>query len=84
MPPKAPSLIDEIVALVPPQQGREKPWQDKVPPEVRAELEELKAKFRSGEIKGTKTGMAKAISETLARRNIYTIGTQGVVKWLAS
>lgn len=81
--PKAPSLIDEIVSLVPPQQGREKPWQDKLPGEVRAELEGLKAKFLGGEIKGTKSGMARAISETLKRRGIYTIGPQGVLKWLA-
>ena len=82
MPPKAPSLTDEIVALVPAGQAREKPWQEKVPPEVRDELETLKAKFLSGEIKGTKTGMAKAISGTLARRGIITIGPQGVMKWL--
>lgn len=83
MPPKAPSLIDEIVSLVPAGQAREKPWQDKLPSDVRAELEALKARFVAGEIKGTKSGMAKAISGTLARRGIITIGPQGVLKWLA-
>lgn len=82
--PKAPSLIEEIVALVPTEKGREKPWQDKIDPAVRAELEQLKSDWKAGKVKGTRVGMARAISETLKRRGVYSIGVQGVTKWLTT
>ena len=52
-----PSLLDAIRATRP-QTGRRPSWIDKVPPDQRAQLEELKAAFLAGEIGGEWTPRA--------------------------
>jgi len=57
-------------------------WEDRVPPEHQAAIEEIRSAWRSGQIAGPLARIAKLISEELAKRNIATVGPQGVILWL--
>ena len=57
-------------------------WEDRVPPEHHAAIEEIRSAWRSGQIAGPLARIAKLISEELAKRNIATVGPQGVILWL--
>ena len=57
-------------------------WEDRVPPEHHAAIEEIRSAWRSGQIAGPLACIAKLISDELAARNIATVGPQGVILWL--
>jgi hypothetical protein len=57
-------------------------WEDRVLPEHRAAMDEIRSAWRSGKIAGPLARIAKLISEELAKRNIATVGPQGVISWL--
>lgn len=57
-------------------------WEDRVPPEHHAAIEEIRSAWRSGQIAGPLACIAKLISDELATRNIATVGPQGVILWL--
>ena len=52
-----------------------------MPADLLAELEEVRRQYRSGELRGTKTGTATALAKALQARGI-DIGQKGVEKWL--
>jgi hypothetical protein len=51
---------------------------------VLAELEAIRQEFRDGKLAGTKTGLARTISNELLARGLSNIGPQGVIEWLKS
>jgi hypothetical protein len=77
---KRPPLIDDVLANLP-KKGTV-PWHGKLPPDLMAELQQVKAAFDAGTMgKATKTGLAFAISKSLKARGI-DIGHRGVEAWL--
>ena len=77
---KRPPLMDDVLAHLP-KKGTA-PWYSKLPPDLLAELQQVKAAFEAGTIgKATKTGLAFAISKSLKARGI-DIGHRGVEQWL--
>lgn len=77
-----PSLSDAIRAAIPPVTARGQPWWKKIPAEVLAELEQLRDDWYAGRQPGSKTAVARAISEELTRRKLSDVQRQGVVTWL--
>ena len=74
-----PVLLDDVLANLP--QRTRTSFADVLPPEILAELEEIRSEFRAGRIAATKTGLGKAISKSLATRGINA--HQGTVtRWL--
>jgi hypothetical protein len=79
--PKSTKLLEDVQGLLP-KKGF-KPWHEKVPADLLAELEEVRRQYRSGALGGTKTGTATALSKALQARGI-DIGQRGVEKWLVA
>lgn len=75
------SIADAIRSAVSPV-VRVRPWWQRIPPEVLEELAELKADHHAGRLAGSRTALAKAISDYLTKHEISTIGVQGVTEWL--
>jgi hypothetical protein len=78
---KQPALLDQVRDRLP-KKGQSR-WVTKLDPPLRAELEEIKASFESGQMGSavTKTGLANAISAALLDRGV-AIGPYGVLCWL--
>ena len=74
-----PGLLDDVLTNLP--RRTRQSFADVLPPEILAELEEIRSEFRAGRISATKTGLGKAISKSLATRGINA--HQGTVtRWL--
>jgi hypothetical protein len=63
-----PALLDDVLKNLP-RQSRQS-FADVLPPDLLAEVEEIRSEFRAGRIHATKTGLGKALSATLAARGI--------------
>lgn len=74
-----PVLLDDVLANLP--QRTRTSFADVLPPEILAELEEIRSEFRAGRITATKTGLGKAIAKSLATRGINAHQTT-VTRWL--
>lgn len=72
-------LIDQVRQAMP-KKGQP-PWYTLVSPDLLAELKEVVESFKAGELKGSKTGLAYALSKSLEARGV-TIGVRGVQSWL--
>jgi hypothetical protein len=73
-------LMDDVLANLP-KKGTT-PWHLKLPPDLMAELQQVKAAFEAGAMpKATRTGLAFALSKSLKARGI-DIGHRGVEAWL--
>ena len=81
-PPPSRSLADAIRAAVPPPARRTLCWYERLPPELLAELEEVKREYRAGTLKASKTGLAMTISTQLRLRGLSDVGRQGIEAWL--
>ena len=79
---RAGGLVDDISSRVRQSKPGYKPWNEKLPQDVQAELAEVKRRFRAGEIAATKVGLAKAIGDAIEGRGFLRPGVQAVVAWL--
>jgi len=76
-------LVAAVIDALPRKVHGTPPWYERVAPEHQAELEELKAAWKSGELKVPRNTAARFIAAQLHERGISTVGTQGVNEWLA-
>lgn len=77
------SLVAAVIESLPRKVHGTPPWHERVAHEHQAELEELKAAWKSGELKVPRNTAARFIAAQLRERGIAIIGTQGVNEWLA-
>ena len=77
------SLVAAVIESLPTRVHGNTPWHERVAPEHQAELNELRAAWKSGELKVPRNTAARFISAQLRERGIATVGTQGVNEWLA-
>jgi hypothetical protein len=77
-----PSLGDAIRAAVPPAPVRSKSWWHALPPDVMAELHDVRADWKAGRLPGSKQALATAIRAELSARGLSDIGIQGITSWL--
>jgi hypothetical protein len=76
------SLVAAVIESLPRKVHGTPRWHERVAPEHQAELEELKAAWKSGELKVPRNTAARFIAAQLRERGIANIGTQGVSEWL--
>lgn len=81
MPPKAPSLKDEIIQGIIENKKGPLGWFDKIAPDVQAELVEIRADFRAGKTEGTKTAVSDSIHRVLKARGLITVTRAEVFRW---
>jgi hypothetical protein len=81
MPPKAPSLKDEIIRGITENKKGPRGWFDKIAPEVQAELVEIRADFREGRTEGSKTAVSDSIHRVLKARGLITVTRAEVFRW---
>jgi hypothetical protein len=72
-------LLEDVLTNLP--RRTRQSFSDVLPPEILAELVEIRSEFRAGRISATKTGLAKAIAKTLADRGI-SAHSSTVTRWL--
>lgn len=78
----SPDILTAIRSAIPASPHRVPAWWQKLPPELLQELEHLRAEWYAGRQPGSKSAVAKAISDELVRRGLSDVGRQGVTKWL--
>jgi hypothetical protein len=76
------SLVAAVIESLPTRVHGNTPWYERVAPEHQAELEELRAAWKSGKLKVRRNTAARIIAAHLHERGIATVGTQGVCEWL--
>lgn len=76
-------LLNDVVANLPGKPKRT--WEAAIPPELMAELVEIREQFWSGTLPGnpTRTGLSKAVARSLASRGIQCHSVT-VSRWLES
>ena len=79
-----PSLVSDVLARVKPTESRAG-WWNKMPPDVLAELEQLRAKFHGGELGDiAKTNLARAIVDAVKDRGVEMPKLKQVIVWLGN
>jgi hypothetical protein len=73
------SLADEVVAGL--QKKGPPAWHENIPTSIMTELEAIRADFRGGKMKTTKTTLSRSISKAMKARG-HAVGDHAVVKWL--
>lgn len=76
------TLTDAVLAQAKNNVPVPQTWFTRLPAEVRAELDALKAQWRAGELAIQKRPLARAIIDTMRERGYQTAGLQGVEDWL--
>jgi hypothetical protein len=76
------SIADDVLGRAANYQPGFVAWHCKLPPDVLAELESLRARWANGEIAIQKRALARAIIETCRERGLHVSGVQGVEHWL--
>lgn len=76
------SLLEVVRARIEHKRHGFRPWWERVDQAHAAELEELLAAWRSGELGQHMRPVARAVVAHLREKGIADIGEQGVVAWL--
>ena len=79
---KAPSLSDAVLARARNRKPGFIPWHQRLPDEVRRDLEAIRRSWQSGQTGLTKRAMADAIIAEMRERGFQIPGNQGVERWL--
>lgn len=77
---KAASVVDQIAAKIPKNQGN-RPWWKRLTPQQEEMVDPIREAWRSGRFGQQKATASRAISEWLTEHGIK-IGPQGVLAWL--
>lgn len=73
------SIADEVIAGL--QKKGPPAWHTSIPASIMAELETIRADFRSGKMRTTKTTLSKSISRAMTSRG-HAVGPCAVMTWL--
>lgn len=82
MPPKKPSLTEDIRRGVAPAKKGPASWLSKLTPDVQQELTQVRAEFFAGQIDGTRTALARSIHAALSARGLITVTRSEVMRWI--
>lgn len=77
---KAKGLIAEIKAHIP--SGKALRWTDRIAPEHRATIAEIRRAYQAGELGSGKKPVARGIATYLNKQGISKVGYHGVLNWL--
>jgi hypothetical protein len=75
-------LLDDVRRAVSDARNGPATWYERLAPEHRAELDAIKAEWKSGELGSRKKTLARALAANMRSRGISDVGMQGVIAWL--
>jgi hypothetical protein len=75
-------LLDDVRRAVSDARHGPATWYERLAPEHRAELDAIKAEWKSGDLGSRKKTLARALAENMRSRGISNVGMQGVIAWL--
>lgn len=78
--PKA--LLEEVREALPPIRTGFPPWHQTLPPEAKAEVDEIKRMFLAGQLETKAFTLARILAAKLAERGLANVKPQTVSKWL--
>jgi hypothetical protein len=81
MPPKAPSLKDEIIQGIIENKKGPLGWFGKLPADVQQDILEIRDEHRAGKTEGTKTAVSDSIHRVLKARGLITVTRAEVFRW---
>lgn len=77
------TLIDDVLSRVKVRKPGFSPWYERLPDDLRGELEGLRQRWHAGQISSQKRALAVAIAEVVADRGHTQPGEQAVLAWLS-
>ena len=77
------TLLDDVLSRVKTRRPGFLPWHERLPDDLRGELEALRQRWQAGQITSQKRSLAVAIAEVVADRGHPQPGEQAVVAWLS-
>ena len=77
------TLLDDVLSRVKAKKPGFLPWYERLPDDLRAELDAIRAQFHAGAIASQKRSLATAIAEVVAERGHPKPGEQAVIAWLS-
>jgi len=84
LPPKKPSLTEDICRGVAEVKKGPASWFTKLTPDIQQELTQVRADFLSGKIEGTRTALARSIHTALSGRGLITVSRSEVMRWISA
>lgn len=76
------TLLDDVLARVKSKRPGFLPWHERLPDDLRGELDAIRSRFHAGAIASQKRALATAIAEVVAERGHPKPGEQAVLSWL--
>ena len=78
-----PTLLDDVLSRVKTKRPGFAPWYERLPDDLRVELDALRQQWHAGQIGSQKRSLAVAIAEVVAERGNPKPGEQAVIAWLS-
>ena len=78
-----PTLLDDVLSRVKTKRPGFAPWYERLPDDLRVELDALRQQWHAGQIASQKRALAVAIAEVVADRGNTKPGEQAVIAWLS-
>ena len=78
-----PTLLDDVLSRVKTKRPGFAPWYERLPDDLRVELDALRQQWHAGHIASQKRALAVAIAEVVADRGNTKPGEQAVIAWLS-
>lgn len=75
-------LIEDVRESLPTVRTGFLPWHQTLPPEAKAEVDEIKQMFMAGKLETKAYTLARILAEKLAERGLANVKPQTVSKWL--
>ena len=79
---KPTSLRDDVLSRITVRRRGFLPWNQRLPDDLRAELDAIRDEWQAGAIQSEKRGLAVVIAEIVAERGHQKPGEQAVIAWL--
>ena len=79
---KPTSLRDDVLSRIKVRRRGFLPWNQRLPDDLRAELDAIRDEWQAGAIQSEKRGLAVVIAEIVAERGHQKPGEQAVIAWL--
>lgn len=76
------NLVESVLESLPDRINGSQAWYERIAPEHRKEVADLKAAWLAGKFKVRRNTAARFIAKTLNELGISTVQTQGVNAWL--
>ena len=79
---KAKSLLDDVLATAASCRFGPAAWVEKLPADLRAEVEQVKHAYKTKAVDVRKNALARALKAAVEQRGFPCVNQAGVVRWL--